>query len=243
MFHINVLFSSIFFFATIEGSHFRDGTITWKPMNNNLTVGSQVSIMISQTYIWTKSQIGCNTSMIINQSPMINLGIRSDSGMNLTCNASCSTFGGYVGNEVPITGYCTDFSDALELTVSQRSDTVNLTVGAYFTATFSTSDVWQTLALGSSSDWNLSSLFDLRPRSDNSLINTPPFATCILYISIPVLDADNDFLKCRFVNGTFKCFNTYPPGSLPSGTTLSSDCILTITGATVTDYYLVAIQI
>ena len=240
-------------FTATNASHFRGGTITWKPIDNNVTTGGQVSVMISQTYTWTKSQIGCNSSMVALQSPPISLGTKAGSGMNLTCNASCSTSGGYVGNEVPITGYCTDFSDALDLTVMQRSDIVSLTMGAYFTVTFGAGGGWQTLALGNSSGWSLSSLIDLRVRPDNGLINTPPVATCISYISIPVnvtetiqipvLDTDNDFLRCRFANGTSECLNTCPPGSLPPGTSLSSSCVLTITGATDADYYLVAAQV
>lgn len=245
-----LVFLSIF---TTEANHFRGGTITWKPIYNNVTAGSSVSILITQTYSWTRSQVACTSSMIATQSPPINLGTKSGSGKYLMCNATCSTSGGYVGHEVPITGYCTDFSTALDLTVSQRSDIVNLTAGAHFTATFGTGGGWQALALGSSSGWSISSLIDIRVRSDNGLINTPPVATCISYISIPVgiqqsiaipvLDADNDYLRCRFAAGATECFNTCPPGSLPTGTTLSSSCVLTITGVAAGDYYLVALQV
>ncbi|CAF0965901.1 unnamed protein product [Rotaria sp. Silwood1] len=252
--HLIYLLSLLLLLApTIEAYHFRGGTITWKPVNNNITAGSTVSIIITQTYSWTSSIIGCNDSMIATQSPSINIGTKAGAGVNLTCSASCSTSGGYVGNEVPITGYCTDFSNALDLTVSQRSDIVNLTSGAYFIATFATTGGWQTLALGNSTGWSLSSSIDIRARSDNGLINTPPVATCISYLSIPVnvqqtiqipiLDADNDYLKCRFANGSSECANACPPGSLPTGTTLSTSCILTITGTTAGDYYLVAIQV
>ena len=188
----------------INRSHFRGGTITWKPMNNNITTGTTASIMITQVYSWTRSQIGCNSSMIEAQWPPINLNFKAGMGAYLLCSESCSTSGGYVGNEVPITGYCSDYSTALDLTVSQRSDIVNLTIDANFTATFSTSGGWQTLALGSSAGWSLSCVINLHARSDNGLINTPPVATCISYISvpvnvsqtvdIPVLDADNDFI-------------------------------------------------
>lgn len=253
MYRIYFLAIVVYFGFLIQASHFRGGTITWKPINNNITNGSKVSIMIIQSYSWTRSQIGCNSSMIATQWPPINLAGKSGNGMDLMCNASCSTAGGYVGHEVPITGYCTDYSAVLDLTVSQRSDIVNLTSGAHFTATFGTNGGWQALALGSSTGWSLSSVIDLRVRSDNGLINTPPVATCISYISIPVnvqqtiqipvIDADNDFIRCRFANGSAECVNTCPPGSLPSGTTLSSSCILTITGPTDDAYYLVAIQV
>lgn len=236
-----------------HASHFRGGTINWKPLNNTIPAGSTVSIMITQIYSWTRSQIACNSSMVATQYPPIDLLAKAGTGAYLLCNDSCATAGGYVGNEVPITGYCTDYSPALDLTVSQRSDIVNLTIDANFTATFGTNGGWQSLALGSSSGWSLSTVINLHARSDNGLINTPPIATCISYISvpmnvlqtiqIPVLDADNDFVRCRFANGSMECLNTCPPGSLPTGTTLTPSCTLTITGPTAGVYYLVAIQV
>lgn len=250
---INILYWLLPTLTAVGASHFRGGTITWKPINNNISSASQVSIMITQTYTWTKSEIACTDSMIANQTVPINLSTRSGSGGRLNCSSGCSNAGGYVGREVPITGFCTDQSTALDLTVSQRSDIVNLTVGARFTARFATGGGWQTLALGSSSGWSLSTLIDLNVRPDNGLINTPPVATCISFISIPVnvqqtiripvLDADNDVLRCRFANGTNECVNTCPPISLPTGTSLSSSCLLTITGPTANVYYLVAAQV
>lgn len=237
----------------IESNHFRGGTITWKPINNNASINGTVSIMIIQTYLWTYSQVGCTNSMIANQSPTINLGTKSGAGVLLMCSATCSTSGGYVGHEVPITGYCIDYSTALDTTVSQRSDIVNLTVGAHFTVTFATGGLWQTLALGSSTGWSVSSLIDLSIRPDTGLINTPPVATCVSYISIPVgvqqtitiptIDADNDIVRCRFANGSSECANACPSVALPAGTTLSSSCVLTITGPTAGKYYLVSAQV
>jgi hypothetical protein len=128
-------------------------------------------------------------------------------GMNLLCIANCATASGHVGTDVPITGPCTDNSTALDLTVSQRSDTVSLSASSHFTAAFSApSGNWQPLTLGLSVGWSPSCLIDLRVRLGNGLINTLPVATCISYINvpvnitqtiqIPVLDADNDFLRC-----------------------------------------------
>jgi hypothetical protein len=175
-------------------------------------------------------------------------------GMNLLCIANCATASGHVGTDVPITGPCTDNSTALDLTVSQRSDTVSLSASSHFTAAFSApSGNWQPLTLGLSVGWSPSCLIDLRVRLGNGLINTLPVATCISYINvpvnitqtiqIPVLDADNDFLRCRFANGSSECVNTCPPSSLPSDTSLSSSCALTITGKAAGNYYLVAAQV
>ncbi|CAF4505168.1 unnamed protein product [Rotaria socialis] len=192
--------------------------------------------MITQTYIWTWPLINCTDAMIAAQSPPIDLTGKSGDGDLLMCYDNCSTSGGYVGHEVPITGYCTDFSAALDVTNS-----LLVGIGSY----------WHLVALRSIG-WSLSSLIDLNIRPDNGLINTAPVATCISYISIPVnvqqtiqipvLDADNDIVRCRFASGTSECANACPPTSLPTGTTLSSSCMLTITGPTAGNYYLVAAQ-
>ncbi|CAF2052759.1 unnamed protein product [Rotaria magnacalcarata] len=241
------------FAISIQANHFRGGTITWKQINNNVSANGTVSVMITQTYIRNWSLINCTDAMIAAQSPPIDLTGKSGAGALLMCYDNCSTSGGYVGHEVPITGYCTDFSTALDVTVSQRSDVVNLTVGAPFLVAFAATGNRQLLAVGSSTGWSLSSLIDLRIRPDNGLINTPPVATCVSYISvpvnvqqtiqIPVLDADNDVVRCRFASGTSECANACPPTSLPTGTTRSSSCMLTITGPTAGNYYLVVAQL
>ncbi|CAF2070273.1 unnamed protein product [Rotaria magnacalcarata] len=241
------------FAISIQANHFRGGTITWKQINNNVSANGTVSVMITQTYIRNWSLINFTDAMIAAQSPPIDLTGKSGAGALLMCYDNCSTSGGYVGHEVPITGYCTDFSTALDVTVSQRSDVVNLTVGARFLVAFAATGNRQLLAVGSYTGWSLSSLIDLSIRPDNGLINTTPVATCISYISvpvnvqqtiqIPVLDADNDVVRCRFAIGTSECANACPPTSLPTGTTLSSSCMLTITGPTAGNYYLVAAQL
>ncbi|CAF3123133.1 unnamed protein product [Rotaria socialis] len=231
----HLCFISIFAIS-IQANHFRGGTITWKPINNNVSANATVSVMITQTYIWTWPLINCTDAMIAAQSPPIDLTGKSGDGDLLMCYDNCSTSGGYVGHEVPITGYCTDFSAALDVTNS-----LLVGIGSY----------WHLVALRSIG-WSLSSLIDLNIRPDNGLINTAPVATCISYISIPVnvqqtiqipvLDADNDIVRCRFASGTSECANACPPTSLPTGTTLSSSCMLTITGPTAGNYYLVAAQ-
>jgi hypothetical protein len=83
--------------------------------------------------------------------------------------------------------------------------------------------------------------------------NTPPKATMIfpIYIpvgvkqtiSIPTIDDDNDNVRCRFAHGTQECADVCPPSSLPSGTSISNSCSLTIIDAAAGDWYAVAIQI
>ncbi|CAF1073311.1 unnamed protein product [Didymodactylos carnosus] len=66
----------------------------------------------------------------------------------------------------------------------------------------------------------------------------------VLYtIQIPVSDANDDDLRCRWASGTSECSGVCPPGSLPTGTTISSDCKITITGTVVNNYYAVTVTV
>ncbi|CAF0912723.1 unnamed protein product [Didymodactylos carnosus] len=172
----------------------------------------------------------------------------------LSCVANCSTSGGYVS--VPITPFCTDYSIPLQLTIGQRSDIVNISAGSHFTVAFR-DHAWQPLALYSSNsgmDWSIACSIDLSIRPDGKL-NTPPVATMISpinipagitqYIPIPILDADNDYLKCRYSTKTpvDECGDVCQPSSLPNGTTIFPNCTLAITGVKSNDWYAVAIQV
>jgi len=62
-------------------------------------------------------------------------------------------------------------------------------------------------------------------------------------IFIPTIDADNDQVRCRFAVGADECAGVCPPGSLPNGTTILSNCTLFITGTNVGDWYAVATMV
>ncbi|CAF5191973.1 unnamed protein product, partial [Rotaria magnacalcarata] len=158
---------------------------------------------------------------------------------------------------VPIRPYCIDYSAPMSISTTQRTDIVNITIGAYFTVAFQSS-AWRTLSLPTGSPtskgWSISCTIDLRIRSDTSKLNTPPVANIISPIAIPVgvqqsliiqtIDSDNDVVRCRFADTPTECADVCPPSSLPNNTILiSSNCTLLITGAKVHDWYAVAIQI
>jgi len=48
--------------------------------------------------------------------------------------ANCTTTGGYI--PISVVGFCTDYSSVLSISVTERTDIVNLTIGAYFTVAF-----------------------------------------------------------------------------------------------------------
>ncbi len=103
-------------------------------------------------------------------------------------------------------------------------------------------------------NWSIACTIDLRPRSDTGKLNTPPVATIISPVDIPVgvqtalfiptIDSDNDVVRCRFSNSTDECSDVCPPASLPNNTVIiASNCTLLITGANAGDWYAVALQV
>lgn len=101
--------------------------------------------------------------------------------------------------------------------------------------------------------WNITTKLDIRPRSDNNLINTPPSASIMSPYGIPynipteiviqTTDVDNDNVRCRWSNSSLECGSVCFSRTIPSTTILSTDCKLTITGLKPFDWYCASIQI
>ena len=128
-----VIFQILIFVLTISitsSSHFQGGTITYKIVQSS---GSIASIMITQTYMYRWPLIYCDNARILSQSSPNITGF-SDYNYNLSCVSNCATSGGY--QPIPVRSYCTDYSSSMAISVTQRSDIVNLTIGAYFTVSF-----------------------------------------------------------------------------------------------------------
>jgi hypothetical protein len=246
IFTLLIVLISVF---AIHGSHFDGGSISYQVIGTN---GSQLVVSITQSYTYVYPTIYCNNSYIINQWTLPLSGY-SDATATLNCIANCSTQGGYT--PIPVASKCTDYSVGMAITVGQRTDDVLINNGSYFVVAYQANS-FRTLSLpgsgGSTLGWSISTVIDLRIRSDGKY-NNPPKATMIspIYIpvgvqqkiSIPTIDEDNDDVRCRFASGANECSAVCPPGSLPSGTSISNNCVLTITGAHAGDWYAVAIQV
>ncbi|CAF0917517.1 unnamed protein product [Adineta ricciae] len=249
-----LLFCILIFFTLnrcINTTHFEGGTITYKLLN---TSGSTISILLIQNYIYDYTKIYCNDSMIANQSPKLDLASYLESSSSVACIQYCNQSGGYTAQ--PVISYCTDYSVSLGMTIGQRSDRLDLANGSYFVVSFQSAS-WRQLTLPSNStstntQWSITCLINLQMRADGTF-NHPPSSAMIspIYvpvgvqqvITIPTIDSDNDDVRCRFANGSSECGSACPPATLPSGTTLYSNCTLLITGYAVGDWYAIAIQI
>ncbi|CAF0808852.1 unnamed protein product [Adineta steineri] len=235
----------------VNTNHFQGGTITYKIVN---TYESNVSIMITQIYLYKWPLIYCDNSYILSQSTP-NMTDFSEYNYTLNCVANCTTAGGY--KPVLIRTYCTDYSSAMAISVTARTDIVNLTLGAYFIVAFR-STAWRPLSLPkrdiSDKVWSVSCTINLSIRFDTGKLNTPPVTNMISPIYIPVgvrtsliiptIDSDNDVVRCRFATTVDECADACPSNSLPNDTVIvSSNCTLFITGIKADDWYAVAIQI
>ena len=241
-------------FVVVDGVHFQGGTITWHPLNTSAT-GSPVTVVITQTYLWTLSDVLCTNTMIAaNQSVIFNSGVARLNSVYLNCISNCPT--GSASYIAPlIRPYCTSILPSTDTVMSQRSDIVNLTSGADFTVAFQ-EYAWRRLKNIGTANWSLSLHIKLVARPDNGLLNNAPIVTAMAPINIPVnqstvinievRDVDGDIIRCRWStssNGIDECGETCPPRSLPRNTTIYPNCTIIITGKSIDDWHAVTVMV
>lgn len=251
-----VLIFLLFWLNYASSSHFNGGTITWQPLDPTDTT-SPVSIAITQTYSWVYTVVQCNQTAVATQIPINTVYNNNDV---VKCITSCTS--GYNYTSVPIARYCTNFSPILGITNTQRVDIVQLSANASFSIAFTPASAayWRPLKAASSATnttatWSITSTINLNRRADNGLVNTAPIGNVISpieiplnipqQITIPMIDANNDVVKCRWAKKTpiNECMDVCPPASLPAGVSLSTNCTLFITGAVNDSWYVAAIMV
>ena len=250
MSHI-ICFIEIFFLSLtfVCGKHFLGGTITWHPLDP-LDTGSPVKIVITQTYLWTYPIASCSSSTIANSGSVSISSSYNGVTNKLNCVLNCATATGY--NAPYILPYCTDVSTVQATSIGQRSDIVSVVRNADFTVAFSDT-AWRALQTNSAATWSLASRIKLTPRSDTGYYNNAPVATVMspinirrniaTVIDIPIADADNDPMRCRWASGSTECEDVCPPGSLPSSTIIYPNCTIIITGTILNAWYAVTVQV
>ncbi|CAF1174322.1 unnamed protein product, partial [Didymodactylos carnosus] len=246
----------ILFTYQVAAFHFLGGTITWRPENISAS-GNPVKIIIIQTYSWTDGRIVCTPTAIAN-SNLINYRTYSTLATDtLKCLSNCgSTSSGYIPPLIrPI---CTDQSTLVGTVVGQRSDIEWLYLNDNFTVGY-TDNGWRPLPTitDATYQWCLSTNINLYLRTDG-YYNTAPVATVMSPINIPqnvpqtipipVSDANGDNVRCRWSEGATECGLVFPTVgggnySLPSNITLSSDCIIVVTGDIIDNWYAITVMI
>ena len=249
----------------VIASHFRGGAIFWRASSNVTSVlNTPKTIIIDQRYAWSKSvsASACTTAKILSYGP---IGDSFDNTVDCLSSAlTCSTaqYPSNVSAYVP----CTDFNNLLGMSYGYSSTSVNLTVLASGLAVgYSSVGSWLSLQLKGTGGWSRVAYINMKPRTDNSLINSSPTSdmpavnyvpadiTMTVSIDIPMSDADEDDIECRFAlsSNTLagitvdECGEVCRAQALPASTQLISGnntCTL-IVNLTNIGYYAVAIQL
>lgn len=245
------LFIYIVIITLIDGKYFQGGTISYKVVE---TYDSIVSISITQTYLYLNSVIRCSESKI-HKKPLLLFrnSKRIERFGTLNCTRYCNQSDGF--EPITMDTFCTDYSTALDITVGQRSDIINITDGSYFLIA-SQGNSWRsfnTLKKSMKAKYrSIPCLINLQIRSDGTY-NNPPLSTMIfpIYIQvgirhtikIPFYDPDADEVRCRFTNDSDECGDACHL-ALPQGIELElEECTLEITGANAGDWYAVTIMV
>ena len=245
-----ILLHSIFI-VLINGNHFLGGTITWRPLDPS-TNSTSVAIIITQTYSFAYNLMVCTQAAIASNSYVPNYAVLANETLECIYNCGPSSIG---YPNISVIPRCTDFSGPAGTTVGQRLDTVYLQVNDDFAAAFMDYS-WRPLAINTNAPWSISTRIIVKPRSDTGLYNNAPVATVMspinipfnktISITIPIGDADNDILRCRWStrsNGTNECGGTCPPNSLPPNTSIYPNCTIIITGQNISDWFAVTVMV
>ena len=96
----------ILLFRTVLASHYKGGTITWRPVDETSTA-NPVQILIQEKHTWTYPRFNCDQALIASA------GVYYDSSASTTypiiqCQGSCTASGGFTSiNHIT---YCTDYN-------------------------------------------------------------------------------------------------------------------------------------
>ncbi|CAF4236415.1 unnamed protein product, partial [Rotaria sordida] len=232
--------------SIIHTSHFRGGTITWRPLNNTPS-GSTVDIQIRQRYSWRRSSVACTDTTIANR-----VLIGDNTAVNCV-TGTCSSWSSMTTNT-----YCTDYSGGLDVSSGEKYVTKTITLGIPFSIAFVSAAWFANLVIGANSGWNIVNRINTVIRPDG-YINASPIATTlpVIYKAInqqhvhivQISDFDGgDILKCRWSTSSTSNSNSYNEcggvcSGVPGAVLYSNNCTLVFTLTQAAVYAAVALQI
>nr|XP_022295374.1 uncharacterized protein LOC111105368 isoform X1 [Crassostrea virginica] len=224
-------------FSVVSSSHFRGGSLSWKPTSN------PTQIKISHQIAWRRTYSGafCDDSTISS-------GGTISISANLYCRTGCST----TSKISSLYGRCIAYSSSEDWSLGEGSFFYTLpTPGMKYTFRVEAC-CWQSLLNGGSSDSiRMTMTADLATRTDTGVINSSPVVTmtpivrllagCQHSVKIPTIDDDGDIVRCRFPSSSNEC--GYLCGGL-SGSTIDRDtCLFSYNATRGTGTYGVSVQI
>ncbi|CAF1325437.1 unnamed protein product [Adineta steineri] len=240
-------------FSTIlHGSHFRGGTMTWRPWNN-VPSGNAVTIQVRERWSWNRtfnSYYNCDDTKIAAHGNVGQTG-----SYYVTCvDGNCGNW-----TKMDTLVNCTDYSAALIVSSGEHYENQTFPLNTAFSIAFNASAWLNNLVVNGGQPWSVVCRIDTTIRPDG-YINTSPIAVSlpIIYKQINIKQlhvvqmADyvdkTDILRCRWssssgnINNVNECSgacNGVPNVSYFNESTCTFEFKLTLAGV----YAAVALQI
>ena len=187
---------------------------------------------ITSRISWARSTYNCDSSTVMNNNNIV--------AIRFNCQYSCQ---GYI--DVPF--YCIEYSVEDNWSYLEGHEMHVFNVSDINTVTIGTVDGDWILPFG---DWNISTTFSLVTRIDTGEINSTPRVVSFPYfnlleglnynISLPVIDPDNDKIRCRWAVGR-ECSSVC--NSIPGAVLDPDSCTITYQANNGTGRKVVAVMI
>ncbi|CAF0831880.1 unnamed protein product [Adineta steineri] len=235
------------FSTIVHGSHFRGGTITWRPLNNTPS-GSTVAVQVRERFSWNRATYYCDDTTIAAQG-IIGSGY-------LVTGVSGSYSGVWTNMNTAIA--CTDYSVALTVSSGEHFETQTFPLNIAFSIGFVSSAWFANLAVGGNGGWSVICHINTAIRPDG-FINSSPIAVTlpIIYKQITITqvhviqmsDFDGtDTLRCRWSTSSSNLNNYDECSGVCMGIPLyinliQANCTLVFSLAVAGQYAAAALQI
>ncbi|CAF1317920.1 unnamed protein product [Rotaria sp. Silwood1] len=244
-FHIILILVLIPF---VENTHFRGGTITWRPLNTTPS-GATVQMQIRQRYSWNRASVFCNDTYI---ASLTQIGDNT----SVSCvSGTCSTWN---SNLIYTKTYCTDYSINGSVSSGEIYYIRTVSLNIAFSIAFASGNWFASLVVGANGLWSVINRINTILRPDGYLNNSPVATTLpVIYKAIntqhvhvvQISDLDStDTLRCRWSIGSTTNTNTHDEcadvcNGVPGAVLYNDNCTLVFTLTQSAKYVAVALQI
>ncbi|UJR38799.1 hypothetical protein I4U23_031464 [Adineta vaga] len=209
-----LLFFVILQICIVYGSHFRGGTITWRPLNATAS-GSSADFVIRERFSWRRSYNYPASGIICfcDDTTIATSGTIGENDLvRCTAGSYCPSW-----SLMNTTTFCTDYSTTLDVSSGERTRVYTLPLNISFTIYYYSGNWLNDLVKGGNTAWFVSNRVNTNLRPDG-YINTSPVAVTlpIIYKEINIehvhviqmsdFDSD-DILQCRWANANVS-YNT-----------------------------------
>ncbi|CAF4028879.1 unnamed protein product, partial [Adineta steineri] len=244
--------------SVINGSHFRGGIISWRPINNTAS-GTTTQILVHQKYFWARNWTSFTPPYCTEANVAAQALIPVPSSMLCLANCSSSNYPSG-GLSIIMTSTDCDANPIIQTWTGERYDTLTMPLTTSITIGYNSSAWFASLYLGGNTVYSIVNRLNLALKPDGYINSSPITNTLpvVLYqrnVSVVhvVQMADNDatdILKCRWSSSSAGTnYNRVDECGgiclgLPVSTVLiGSNCTLSFTLPTANLYYACALQI